>query len=120
LLSPNRKSFVTIDDGDGPPLCAVDHFDYRGGTRALLPGELLCCVTDGVTDAQNPAGTLYGSARLEACLSGIDVARATPQNVVDAVRADVTAFAAGAEPADDLTVLALRWNGRRSHEAGSA
>jgi hypothetical protein len=31
--------------------------------------------------------------------------------VVEALRADVMAFAAGAEPADDLTILTLRWNG---------
>jgi serine phosphatase RsbU (regulator of sigma subunit)/CHASE2 domain-containing sensor protein len=113
LLSPNGGSLAVIGDGDGPPLCAVDHFDYRGANRRLQRGELLCCVTDGVTDAQNPTGLLYGSARLEARLSRIDAMHATPQNVVDAVRADVTEFAAGAEPADDLTVLALRWNGAR-------
>ncbi|HEY4137143.1 MAG TPA: SpoIIE family protein phosphatase, partial [Casimicrobiaceae bacterium] len=106
-------SLTTIGDGDGPPLCAVDHFDYRGANRTLQRGELLCCVTDGVTDAQNPAALLYGSARLEARLSRIDVMHATPQNVVDAVRSDVAEFAAGAEPADDLTVLALRWKGPR-------
>ncbi|HEY2816163.1 MAG TPA: CHASE2 domain-containing protein [Casimicrobiaceae bacterium] len=113
LLSPNGGSLTTIHDGDGPPLCAVDHFDYRGASRTLHRGELLCCVTDGVTDAQNPAGDLYGSARLEACLSRMDVTHATPQNVVDAVREDVAQFAAGAEPADDLTVLVLRWRGTR-------
>jgi serine phosphatase RsbU (regulator of sigma subunit) len=30
---------------------------------------------------------------------------------VDTVRADVTAFAAGAPQSDDMTVLALRWRG---------
>jgi hypothetical protein len=29
------------------------------------------------------------------------------------VCADVAAFASGAEPADDVTVLAVRWNGAR-------
>ena len=120
LLSPNGGSLVTIEDGDGPPLCAVDRFDYRGANRTLHPGEVLCCVTDGVTDAQNPAGLLYGSARLEACLSRIDALHATPQNVVDAVRADVAEFAAGAEPADDLTVLALRWKGPRPQSSSRA
>ena len=111
LLAQNGGPLATIHDGDGPPLCVVDHFDYRAGNRKLRRGDLLCCVTDGVTDAQDPAGALYGSARLETCLSRIDAARATAREVVDAVRADVATFAAGAEPADDLTVLTLRWNG---------
>jgi hypothetical protein len=34
-----------------------------------------------------------------------------PVDLVEAVRADVARFTAGAEPADDLAILALRWNG---------
>src|SRR5206468_10863724 len=111
VLSPDG-ALASIRDGDGPPLCAVEHFDYRGGSRTLRRGEMLCCVTDGVTEAQNPAGKLYGNARLEACLARIDVAVTTANDVVLAVRANVAAFATGAEPADDLTVLVLRWKGR--------
>jgi serine phosphatase RsbU (regulator of sigma subunit) len=71
----------------------------------------LCTVTDGVTEAQNRAGALYGSARVEAILPGFSRGRTRTPVVVDALRADVEAFAAGAEPADDLTILALRWRG---------
>jgi hypothetical protein len=35
------------------------------------------------------------------------------REVVASLQADVAAFAAGAEPADDLTILALRWLGPR-------
>src|SRR6185295_13244397 len=47
-----------IEDGDGPPLCALGDFAYRGASVALRPGELVCTVTDGVTEARNPAGAL--------------------------------------------------------------
>jgi hypothetical protein len=77
----------------------------------MRPGELLCTVTDGVTEAQNRARALYGSARAEAILPALAAGRTTTRDVVDALRADVEAFAAGAEPADDLTILALRWRG---------
>ena len=110
LLHPGR-AFVQLADGAGPPLCTVEGFAYRSGARRLDPGELLCLVTDGVLDAQNPSGERYGGERLQAVLArpqdGWTAAR-----LVDALRADVRAFAAGAEPADDLTVLALRWVGR--------
>ncbi len=100
-----------IADGDGPPLCALGDFAYRGARVALRPGELVCTVTDGVTEARNPAGALYGSARVEALLAGIRQARASARDVVEALRADVENFVAGAEPSDDLTILALRWHG---------
>jgi serine phosphatase RsbU (regulator of sigma subunit) len=70
-------------------------------------------VTDGVTEARNPAGALYGSARVEALLPGIVHGSASARDVVEALRADVEGFVAGAEPSDDLTILALRWQGPR-------
>lgn len=35
----------------------------------------------------------------------------TARAVVDALHRDVQSFAAGTEPADDITVLVLRWTG---------
>ena len=33
---------LRIEDGDGPPLCAVPDYDYRGARCRMLPGEMLC------------------------------------------------------------------------------
>ncbi|HEY3179112.1 MAG TPA: CHASE2 domain-containing protein [Casimicrobiaceae bacterium] len=114
VLSSDGSPSERICDGDGPPLCVVEAFNYRGAGRQMRQGQTLCCVTDGVTDAQNSAGLLYGSGRLEACLSRIDTEHRSPRGIVDGVLADVGSFVAGAETVDDLTVLALRWNGRRT------
>ena len=84
------------------------------GQRQLRPGEVICIVTDGVADAQNPGQARYGSPRLLALLARLSHPGVTARGVVDSVCADVRSFAAGAEPADDLTVLALRWNGPRA------
>lgn len=99
-----------LAEGAGPPLCSLDAFPYAGAEQRMQPGDVLCVVTDGVFDAQNPAGERYGTARLDALLARCALC-ASPHDVVDSICADVRAFAAGAEPADDLTVLALRWNG---------
>ncbi|MEO5766694.1 MAG: CHASE2 domain-containing protein [Casimicrobiaceae bacterium] len=111
LLPADGGALTRITDGDGPPLCAVDDYAYRGAERQLSAGDMLCIVTDGVGDARNPAGESYGTRRADATLSRIAATRPDARAVVAALRADVAAFAAGAEPADDLTVLALRWNG---------
>lgn len=95
--------------GDGPPLCAVDGFGYRGMRTVLQRGDLLVLVTDGITEMRDPGGAMYGHARLEAMLERTRALDA--RMIVDALREDVKAFAAGAEPADDLTILAIRWLG---------
>ena len=100
-----------IEDGDGPPLCAMPGYDYRGAGCRLLPGEMLCLITDGVTEAQDAHGALYGNERLQQMLLDLQRRGAGVRELVDVLHADVAAHAAGAEPADDLTILALRWNG---------
>lgn len=110
-LHPDWPAPRRIEDGDGPPLCAVDDFAYQGAQCQLARGEMLCLMTDGVTEAQNPAGELYGSARAQARLIELSQAGADAPALVTGLQADALAFAAGAEPADDLTILALRWLG---------
>ena len=110
-LHPSWPAPRRIEDGDGPPLCAVDDFAYQGAQCQLERGEMLCLMTDGVTEAQNPAAELYGSARAQARLVELSQAGADAHALVTGLQADALAFAAGAEPADDLTILALRWLG---------
>ena len=111
LIDPSDREVRRIEDGDGPPLCVVSDFAYEGARCAMRPGELICVVTDGVTEAMNLSAELYGSARVRAILPRLASAAASAVDVVKGLRADVDAFAAGADPADDLTILALRWRG---------
>lgn len=99
-----------IEHRGGPPLCVVENYAYPVERRQVVPGEWICVVTDGVTEAMNPRGELYGGQRLQAVLRSA-AAGATPTQLIDAVRADVRAFVGTAVPSDDLTLLCVRWNG---------
>jgi len=114
VLGPDGRACARLDGGAGPPLCTVENFAYGAGHRRLQPGEVICVVTDGIADAVDPRDARYGSARLLALLARLARPGVTARDVVDSVTADVRAFAAGAEPADDFTVLALRWIGPRA------
>jgi adenylate cyclase len=111
VLDPDRAAPLRLDDGAGPPLCTVERFAYSSGRRQMQPGELLCLFTDGVDDARNPEGERYGSERLRDALARLAARGATAQGIVDAVVADVRSFAGAAEPADDVTLLVVRWAG---------
>ena len=93
--SASARGFAASTDGDGPPLCVVDDFAYRGEHTSLDPRRALVLVTDGVTEAQIPHGEMYGRARVEAMLDALAAASAQARSdLVDALRADVLAFAA--------------------------
>ena len=93
----------------GPPLGAIEGFDYPTGFRRLADGEWLLVVTDGVTEAMNPRREFFGSERLRALLAELpgDIA---PGALIDRVVRSVQAFEDGADRADDVTLLALRFD----------
>ena len=108
LLSADGKAEVVRLDG-GPPLCVAD-FSYPLETMTLRPGESLVLVTDGVTEAEGPKGNFFGRD-WTVRLNGLKGANA--RAIVEAIRDQVRAFEDGAEPTDDLTVMAIRYLGDR-------
>jgi serine phosphatase RsbU (regulator of sigma subunit)/CHASE2 domain-containing sensor protein len=109
LLRPDQPPAAVTGVG-GPPLCVVEDFPYVTETIALNPGDLVCVATDGVTDATNVAGALFGREAAEKVLAATPPA-AGASDVIARLRSAVSDFAAGAEPYDDLTILAVRWRG---------
>jgi adenylate cyclase len=109
LARPGRPR-VQLTEGGGPPLCVLDDFAYTAATHRFRTGDTLCLVTDGVTDARNPDGEQFGRARLEACLTAL-APEASAEKVATSIRDAVREFVAGAEPADDLAILVVRWEG---------
>ena len=94
----------------GPPLCVVEDFDYPTDRRQLSPGDWIFMVTDGATEAMNPKREFFGVERLRTSLSWMPQ-EVDPAELVKRLRDDVSRFAAGAELADDITLVALRWEG---------
>jgi len=102
--------------GDGGPIEPVGRAGVLVGafrsvappeTELVLgPGDSLVCYTDGVTDAVSPGGERFGDGRLLATLE--DARDGGAEDIVAAVRDRVQAFQGAAEPADDVTVVAVR------------
>jgi adenylate cyclase len=93
----------------GPPLCVMHGYAYASGQVSLAQGGWLCVVTDGVTEAMNARGELYGNVRLLSMLRSLE--STAPDAVITAVRDDVRRFAGDAEQSDDVTLLCVRWTG---------
>ena len=72
----------------------------------LAPGDLLVLYTDGVTEATDSEGSMFGEARLHDMVAGLG--SATAQEVIAAILDAVRSFAGEAPQADDLTLVVLR------------
>ncbi len=84
----------------------LEDCEYSSGHVTLQPGETLFLYTDGLTDATNRNGNLFGKERLEAALD--DSSRRSPEEIVNHVWNRIGDFAAATEAADDMTCLVLR------------
>ena len=95
-----------LANAPSPALGVFEEAPYSNLSLDLGAGDTLVLYTDGVTEAQATDGSFYGTERLEAVLreSGAEEPSACVRRVVTSV----AMFVAGAPPADDLTVLALR------------
>jgi sigma-B regulation protein RsbU (phosphoserine phosphatase) len=74
---------------------------------ALQPGDRLVFYTDGISEAANAKGELFGEDRLCRLVTGLPAdltARETTERILD----DVRGFLDGVEAGDDMTVMVLR------------
>ena len=88
---------------------ALKKAKYPEYTLTPAPGDAIFVYTDGVPEANNSAGEMYGMGRLEAVLNR-ETDKA-PKELLRAVRRDVDAFVDGARQFDNLTMLCLTCNG---------
>lgn len=94
----------------GPALGVLEGYAYKSGELHLEPGDTLVMYTDGVTEAFDPEGRLYGDHRLEALLA--DTAPGTdPASLLDVIWKDVALHVDGAPRSDDITTLIIRREG---------
>jgi sigma-B regulation protein RsbU (phosphoserine phosphatase) len=93
----------------GVVLGLFEQATFEEETVTLQPGDLIVLFSDGVTEAMNPDSEEFTDDRLLACAE--KHRGQAPQQVLDALLADVQAFCAGATQSDDVTVVMVRYNG---------
>ena len=104
-VSAEEESVEQIELPRQFPLGALDDTEYEDLTITLDPGDLLVFYTDGVTDASNSEGVWYGENRLQRVLAA---APREPQGALDALTADLAAFADEGGESDDITIILCR------------
>jgi serine phosphatase RsbU (regulator of sigma subunit) len=115
ICAGHEDPLIMDSDGDlrrislegGPPFC-ITEFPYPLERLTLKPGETLILVTDGVTEAQNVSGALFGRDRI---LGGPQAWARSATAIVDGIRDEVRTFEEGTDATDDLTVMAIRYLG---------
>ncbi len=104
--SGKTENFDT--DTLGFPMGLIDDIGEFTGqlTLHLTEGDVVVLYTDGLTEAENPQGELYGVTRVCAL---VEAQRSkSAEQIKDALISDMTAFSRGQAVLDDVTVLVLK------------
>jgi sigma-B regulation protein RsbU (phosphoserine phosphatase) len=98
----------TLKKIHGPVVGAIDGIAYGEDCLSMGLNDFLLVFTDGITEAMNLNDELFGEQRVFDMFdshTGLN-----PDALVQATLDSVETFAGDAEQADDITVLALRYN----------
>ena len=104
-----RGSQVELFESNDLPLGLFCEQEFTAVRTRLAPNDTLVLYTDGVCEAQNPAGEEYGIPALRAFLEQKGIC--CPERLVEACRQHVEQFRSGVERGDDETLLVLRYVG---------
>lgn len=88
----------------------IDSGTYAQHEAQLHPGDRLYLYTDGVTEAANPQGELFGKARLVEALSRIGPAAELQESIQMLLR-ELSTWRGRAPSADDVSALAMAFAG---------
>ena len=98
-----------VIEATGLPLGLFDEADYDEFTFRMKPGDMFVFFSDGILDARNRKGELFGRGRVEQIVS--ECASKSANCVVDSLFKAAAEHSAGVETFDDQTVVAIKVHG---------
>jgi sigma-B regulation protein RsbU (phosphoserine phosphatase) len=113
LLRRRGGAFEWLPVKRGFVLAGMENMFYKESKLTLQSGDELFMYTDGVTEATNPSDELFSDPRLLEVsnkYAGVELKEFTVS-----VKREIDAFADGAEQADDITMLILRYIGKEQN-----
>ncbi len=98
-----------VIEATGLPLGLFDEADYDEFKFRMKPGDMFVFFSDGILDARNRKGELFGRTRVEKIIA--ECAGKSADCVVDALFKASAEHSAGVEAFDDQTVVAIKVRG---------
>jgi phosphoserine phosphatase RsbU/P len=110
LICRNAGDFEFLETGKSFVLGPMQDYKFTSSQLKLDPGDIIFLYTDGVTEAMNPGKELFLERRLKeklALLKGNSIT-----DMIKVLRKEIAAFAQNEPQSDDITMLAVKYNGR--------
>lgn len=108
IYCPVHDAFTELGGEDvGLPLGVSRDSRYSAERTELHPGQIIAIGTDGIWEAQNPDGEMFGKERFKAVVR--KHAHADAQEILDAVFEAVRLYSGFTHPDDDVTLVIIKY-----------
>ncbi len=106
IFNPDSDSFEELHGSGNLPLGISDDADYKQAQRAIAPGQVIVIATDGIREAQNRYGDMFGLEAFQKVIRQNAAAGAT--EILKAVFTAVDLFQYGNKIEDDMTLMVVK------------
>ena len=104
-----RDGKIKVIEATGLPLGLFEEADYDEFTFQAKPGDVFVFFSDGILDASNRAGELFGRTQVEKIVA--ECSGNSAESIVTSLFKAVAEYASGMDPFDDQTVVAIKVKG---------
>lgn len=106
IYEPHADRFIEVEGGD-VPLGVIEETQYEEYTiPALAPGAVVFIGTDGIWEAANAEGAMFGKDRLRDLIRAMP--RASSAEIARRVQDELARFCGEQRPQDDVTLVVIR------------
>ena len=105
LYDPGTDKFIDLG-GRSPALGLTEHFDYLESRESLVTGQVMLIGTDGIWEAHDPEGLMFGKDQLRNIVRACHELSAS--EILETVLSRVELFMYPQPAQDDITLLVVK------------
>jgi sigma-B regulation protein RsbU (phosphoserine phosphatase) len=106
VYDPEIDSFDDLSGGGSLPLGIFEEADYTEGQRDIASGQIIVIATDGIREARNRFGEMFGNDSLQTIIRRN--AAASSAKILQAVFTALDLFRQGVKSEDDMTLVVIK------------
>jgi serine phosphatase RsbU (regulator of sigma subunit) len=106
IYDPHQDIFDDLNGAGNLALGVMEDVNFKEAARDIAPGQIIVIATDGIWEARNPNGEMFGKDRFHKIIR--QNASATAKQIQSAVFESIRRFQKDARLVDDMTLVVVK------------
>jgi sigma-B regulation protein RsbU (phosphoserine phosphatase) len=106
VYTPDTDTVEELSGGGSLPLGIIEDTEYKSARKNIAPGQIVFIGTDGIWEAQNPEGEMFGKDRFYSIIR--QNFSASANEIQSAIFQSLNHFRKDNAPDDDMTLVVIK------------